>query len=282
MRRPSTFSAAKRCPANSTLSPSAGTWPRVAEDEAADGVPVLVGEGHAEQLVELVDGQAAVDPQLAVGELLDIVVLDVVLVDDLADQLLEAVLQRDEAGDAAVLVDEERHVELLGLHLAHQAGDRLGLGHEVGRAGQPGHGLEAAALPLGPHEVLGVGDAEHVVDRVAHHGQPGEPVLDGEVEGLGDLGRRALTVTMSGRGTMTSRATVSPNSMMLSMSRRSSCSITSSSAAASTMPSSSCSETNGPCFRPLPGRSTLVRPMRAAVMSRSGGNRTSHSDRAAP
>ena len=43
-------------------------------------------------------------------------------------------------------------------------------------------------------------------------------MLDGDVEGLGDLGRRALTVTMSGRGTMTSRATVSPNSMIYSMS----------------------------------------------------------------
>ena len=39
-------------------------------------------------------------------------------------------------------------------------------------------------------------------------------------------------ITMSGRGTITSRATVSPNSMMLSISSRSSCSITSSSAAA--------------------------------------------------
>ena len=33
-------------------------------------------------------------------------------------------------------------------------------------------------------------------------------------------------VTMSGRGTITSRATVSPNSMIDSMSSRSSCSIT--------------------------------------------------------
>ena len=63
---------------------------------------------------------------------------------------------------------------------------------------------------------------------------------------------------MSGRGTMTSRATVSPNSMIDSISSRSSRSITSSSAAASTMPSSSCSDTNGPCLRPLPGRITFV------------------------
>ena len=82
---------------------------------------------------------------------------------------------------------------------------------------------------------------------------------------------------MSGRGTITSRATVSPNSMMLSISSRSSCSITSSSAAASTMPSSSCSLTNGPSLRPLPGSSTLVSPIRPRLMMRSGQNRTSTS-----
>ena len=63
---------------------------------------------------------------------------------------------------------------------------------------------------------------------------------------------------------MTSRATVSPNSMIDSMSSRSSCSITSSSTATSANASSSSSETNGPFFRPLPGRITFVRPMSAA------------------
>ena len=81
--------------------------------------------------------------------------------------------------------------------------------------------------------------------------------------------------TMSGRGTMTSRTTVSPNSMMLSMSSRSSSSITSSSAATSTMPSSSVSETNGPCSRPLPLTITFVNEMSAFDTHCSGGNDTS-------
>ena len=80
---------------------------------------------------------------------------------------------------------------------------------------------------------------------------------------------------MSGRGTITSRTTVSPNSMMLSISSRSSCSITSSAAAAPTMPSSSCSLTNGPCLSPLPGSSTFVSQISAREISRSGGNDTS-------
>ena len=80
---------------------------------------------------------------------------------------------------------------------------------------------------------------------------------------------------MSGRRTITSRATVSPNSMMDSISLRSSNSITSSSAAASTIPRSSCSETNGPCLRPRPGRITFVRPISPLEINCSGGKRTS-------
>ncbi len=51
------------------------------------------------------------------------------------------------------------------------------------------------------------------------------------------------TTTMSGRGTMTSRTTVSPKSMMEWMRVRSSRSITSWDAAASAMANSSCSDT---------------------------------------
>ena len=82
---------------------------------------------------------------------------------------------------------------------------------------------------------------------------------------------------MSGRGTMTSRTTVSPNSMIDSISSRSSCSITSSSAAASTIPSSSCSLTNGPFSSPLPRTMTLVSRIRPLEIIRSGKNVTSAS-----
>ena len=65
---------------------------------------------------------------------------------------------------------------------------------------------------------------------------------------------------MSGRGTITSRATVSPNSMMLSMSSRSSCSMTSSLAAASTMPSSSCSDDERALLEALAGQDHVGQP----------------------
>ena len=53
-------------------------------------------------------GMRAVTRQLAVGQALDGRLLHVVLVDDLAHQLLDQVLQGDQAGRAAVLVDHHR------------------------------------------------------------------------------------------------------------------------------------------------------------------------------
>ena len=49
-----------------------------AKDEPADGVPVLVGHVQVEQLVDVLDGRAAVDEIVAVGEPLNADVLDVV------------------------------------------------------------------------------------------------------------------------------------------------------------------------------------------------------------
>ena len=56
--------------------------------------------------------------------------LAVVLVANLADQLLDDVLDGHEAGRAAVLVDDDRELKALLLELAQQIDDALRLGHE--------------------------------------------------------------------------------------------------------------------------------------------------------
>src|SRR5690606_3064298 len=85
----------------------AGLW-QVADgrgDQAADGVVLVVVEVGAEAFVEVVDRGQRVDHVLAVGlgrdQRLGILGV-VVLVVDLADDLLQHVLDRDQAGDAAV------------------------------------------------------------------------------------------------------------------------------------------------------------------------------------
>ena len=79
----------------------------------------------------------------------------------------------------------------------------------------------------------------------------------------------APTVTMSVRGTMISRTTVSPKSMIDSIRSRSDSSMTACSMASSARARISSSVTNGPFFRPLPGRITLATPMRARAGMRS-------------
>src|SRR6266550_7184952 len=85
------------------------------EDESPDRVPLLVRELGIEQFVHIVDrGLAghAIDP---VADRDHIGHLGVVLVGDLADQLLQQVLQRDDAGDGSVLIRDDGLVELLKL-----------------------------------------------------------------------------------------------------------------------------------------------------------------------
>ncbi len=157
-----------------------------AEHEPGDGVPVLVGQLDLEEVVQVADAHPAVDDVRAVGEVQDLPVLTVELVDDLADQLLQAVLQGDHAGDVAVLVQDDGQVELLGLHLAHQPVERLVLGHEPDRPGHGGRRFIPPPVPLGPHQILGVTEADHFVLPRAHHRQPAEAVFDGDVERAAD------------------------------------------------------------------------------------------------
>jgi hypothetical protein len=102
-------------------------------DEAADGVVlvlVLEVELRVEQLLEVVDRGAPVDDRLVVRDLLDERLLGVVLVLDLADDLLDEVLDRHEAGRATVLVEDDGEVDLPTLELVEQVVDRHRFGHE--------------------------------------------------------------------------------------------------------------------------------------------------------
>ena len=62
------------------------------------------------------------------------------LVFDLADDLLQHVLQRDDAGRRAVLVDNDRKLLALLTQLAQQRADILGFGDDERGAGEVGDG----------------------------------------------------------------------------------------------------------------------------------------------
>ena len=149
----------------------------------------------------------------AVLELLDPGRLAVVLVGDLADDLLDDVLDGDQPGGAAVLVDDDREVVLVALHLAQQVVDRLALGHEVHGPHHLGDGMPAGlgggVEPAG--DVLEVEQAAHVVAVLADDRDPREAGPQEQRHRLRSV-LSASRTTMSVRGTMTSRATVSPSS----------------------------------------------------------------------
>src|SRR5438874_5477679 len=110
-----------------------------AEDESRNGVVVLLRQFLAELLVEIVDREGAVDSDAAVVEALDRLVGQVVFVFDLAHDLLEEVLERDEALERAVFVDDDRHVLVRAPELREHGGEVLSLGDDVRLAHEPAY-----------------------------------------------------------------------------------------------------------------------------------------------
>src|SRR4051812_4429231 len=79
-------------------------------EQAGHGLDLVVRQLHREDLAEILDRQSRCPPPLVLAEPLHGGALDVVLVGDLPHDLLEDVLDGDEAGGATVLVDHDGHV----------------------------------------------------------------------------------------------------------------------------------------------------------------------------
>ena len=159
------------------------------EDEAADRVVVLVGEVAGELLVEVVDGERAVDADGVVADALDGLVRQVELVLDLADDLLEQILERDDPLHRAVLVDHDGEMLVRAPELREQGGEILRLGHHRDRPHELG-GLHRGE-PAVVHRLDQVADVQHaddVVERLAVDGVPGVRRFEHRLQRL--LGRQ--------------------------------------------------------------------------------------------
>jgi len=109
-----------------------------------------------------------------------------VLVADVTDDLLREVLERDDPGGPAVLVDDDGHLQA-GLT---QAGEQ---GVAVERLGHRGHALHQVTqhgrVALGDRHAEGLLDvhhAEHGVEVTFVDGEAGEPAAAGERDEIGD------------------------------------------------------------------------------------------------
>ena len=156
-------------------------------EKAADGVDVLVFDVAAEELAQLGNRVACGH---APGARLCFLGFDgvvVVFVGEFTDDLLEDVLEGDQAGDAAVFVDDDGHVEALGLHLAqhvvrglHFDGVLGGAHHLLGAQVQ----VAAGGFPAGD-QVFEEQDASDVVHVVADDGDAREAGAHEQAQGGG-------------------------------------------------------------------------------------------------
>ena len=78
-------------------------------DVARDGVVIVGGKGKSGGLADVLKLRGTVDQKLGVGDALDgVLLILVVLIADLADNLLQEVLLGDDAGRRAVLIQNDR------------------------------------------------------------------------------------------------------------------------------------------------------------------------------
>ena len=175
MRRRSASSTSTCRPSISKVSPTDGTRPIARQDVPANCFEAVGFDLHVEPIANHVDVDLRAEHVRAVAFLDDRLGLDVVLVADLADDLLEQILERHQAGSPAVLVHHDRHLHLLPLELLEELGDALGLRHEGGRAHQRGERRRRAGREV--DQVLHEDDAEDVVQVLLVDGETGVLLL---------------------------------------------------------------------------------------------------------
>ena len=141
-------------------------------DQARHGVELVVRQFGLEVFVEFVDGRLAAHDVLAFAVLADVhVLVDVVLVVDVADDLLDHVFDGHEAGDAAVFVGDDGHVHARAAELAQQHVEPLGFRHE--HRG-PHEFLDVERRLVGrlrreAQQILGEQDADDLLAVLVHH-----------------------------------------------------------------------------------------------------------------
>jgi hypothetical protein len=153
-----------------------GDPPEARQHEAGERLVVAIRHGKAGGVEHLVAVQRARQQPLAGAlDASEAVGWPVVLVVDLADDLLEDVLERDDASGAPVLVDDDGEVAADPPQLGQEVGEVARLRHDERRHHQPLDEVGAALLVRHAVDVLDVDHAAHVVEVGAHHREAGVP-----------------------------------------------------------------------------------------------------------
>ena len=144
-------------------------------EQTAHRINIFIVEFTTENLAQLINTQTGRETERAVVVQRVLGALVVVLVRDVADQLLNQVLKGNQTGGAAVLVNNNRHVRGLSLHLTQQVHGALRLGLKTSRAHQLNHGRQGGTLRRltvkdeGAHRVLQIEHAQNFIARITNH-----------------------------------------------------------------------------------------------------------------
>src|SRR5689334_13709896 len=168
-----------------------GDSPEQRVDEATDSRHVIDAEVDPHQLAKLVNGDAARNPEARPIFALDVRLLDVVLVANLADDLLAHVLDRDESGGPTILITNDRDVGTAVLEVAKLGADGLGRRNEHGAANETQPATPRFLLgDDGAEQIFRVEDADHIVERFVIDGEAGMLGAAHAIEHLGPRRRR--------------------------------------------------------------------------------------------
>ena len=159
------------------------------DDEAAEGLEVgILGELEREGAVEVGDGHAGVDFDGAVVDAFEFIGGGAfVFVGDVADDFFDDVFGGEQAGGAAVFVEDDGEVALAVAEFAEEVAEGFGAGDEdrgthEGAEVDGGFGGGIRCPPAGGaeegEEVLGVENADDVVEGAFVDGDAGEAFLE--------------------------------------------------------------------------------------------------------
>ena len=142
---------------------------------------LLIPEVSAQRLVEVRDLGLCLDPITAVRLGNDVVLglVEIVLVLDIADDLLQHILDGDQSGDSAIFVDDDGDMVAIGAEVAQQYVEALGFRHEDGRP-QGVAKVEAFRIGVVVEQLLGQQDADHIVLVLANDRKARVPRLEHE------------------------------------------------------------------------------------------------------
>ena len=145
------------------------------QHNAADGVVFVLAEFSAEVLVELVHRRHRLHHEfIALARLDQVVVVKIVLVADLAHDLLQHILDRHQARHLAVFIHHDRHVGAGLAEFPQQHIQALAFRHAGGGAD---HFLQRGFVqPVAEHQIQQIfrqQDADDVVRRITVDGEAG-------------------------------------------------------------------------------------------------------------